>query len=333
MAKKESLIIRLIKFLPKTLQLSFIGIGCLQRYEIYKSKLPGMLPMLGTNGEQSTYLKQYLTENGLEKTESIFMDMEGQKLHALYHPSLNGKFICAFHGIKGNWLNNPPEASSNEDYNPNYRMLVLQEFAKDGFGFLAFSLPGFDPSEGSASEKNFKKACDVFADYTIQNIPIDKHNIIVWGESLGTALATIFAAMMTEKNYAPAVVSLVAPFDSMINMVRNKFQYFSEVQLAMHLSEKLDTKGTLPCLDKKQTFLHIVSANHDNIIPLENTLNLVYAARMLGFNVLYHPTSGDHTTWDTKEIINGKRITHIAREKNIEIAEKHSIADIEKLIS
>ncbi len=332
----DSVVVKLIKLLPLNWQLAFISVGFLQRFEIYKTNLPGMMLMLNKNKEQSIYLKGFLQQYHIENTESVFITMDGSiRLHALFMPPKNGKFACLFHGIKGNWIDNPPDKNASRDYNPQYRMLVLEEFAKSGFGFLAFSLPGFNPSEGMPGEEDFHKACDAFASFAIRKIEsfnIKNNSVVVWGESLGTAAATIFANKLTNKSFAPAVLSLVAPFDSLINMVRNKFPYFSEKLLLEKLSEKLDTLAMFSKLDKRQTSIHIVSAQDDNIIPLNNTLNLVYEARKLGFNVLYHPTEGSHTTWDTKEVVKGNKLAHIAREHGIELAEECSVHDIEKIL-
>lgn len=333
--KQDSTLIKLVKFLPYSWQLAILSIGFLQRREIYKTNIPGMLPMLDENCNQSIHLTSFVENTELAGIKTVFIAMEGGlRLHALYMPSRNGKYICAFHGIKGNWLNNPVEKNSSADYNPNYRMEVLRHFAKDGFGFLAFSMPGFEPSKGKPSEDNFIKACNAFADYAITHLDVDDKNIIVWGESLGTANATIFASCMTAKGHPPGVVSLVAPFDSMVNMVRSTaFPYFSEETLRNHLSEKLDTKGRLATLDRANTYIHIASANADSVVPLDRTLELVYAARSLNFNVLYHPTEGKHTTWAAREVIKGKRVTHLARETGVLIAADNSVDDIEKILT
>lgn len=332
-------LIGLVHKLPRTLQRCLLGIGFLQRSQTYITNLPNMIPMLGKGGQQSPELIADLKSRGLADAKSVFINMEGIILHALYFPSKNGKLICAFHGIKGNWLNNPLPLNSDSldaDFNPKYRMLLLEEFAQDGFGFLAFTMPGFDPSEGLASEENFIKACEAFAAYT-KNLAVKKEikadDIIVCGESLGGATAAIFAARMTEKEYPPAVLSLIATFDSLINMTHNEFPIFNEVELSQCLRDKLDTTKELRKLDKDKTYIHIVAAECDTVIPIKNTLNLVSVARALRFNVLYHPLPCHHTTWDTKTVASGRKITHMAREKGIEIAEKQTVVDIEGLLS
>jgi len=331
--KNNSLIVHLVKILPRSLQLSILGIGFLQRREIYKTNITGMLTMLNKDGSFSKKFQLYLKNNGMEKAESIFIkSKDGKNLHILYHPSKNGKLVCAFHGIKGNWFSNPADKNAPEQYNPYYRMEVLKHFVKDGFGFFAFSMPGFHPSEGTPSEVNFINACDAFSGYVISKADILPSNIIVWGESLGAANAAIFASIITHKNYAPALLSMVAPFDSLINMVRLTFPYFSEKTLEKYLCEKLDTVKLLSELDKK-TYIHIVSANDDTLIPLKNTQNLVYKARNLGLKAIYHPTDGTHTTWNSKEITSVGRLVHKAREANIEIAEHKSVEDIEKILA
>ncbi len=332
--QKKTGLIGFIHKLPKKLQLQLIGIGFLQRKQTYITHLPGMLPML-KDGEQTPEFKCALQKHNIGKAESIFIDMDGEKLHALYLPPENGKLICAFHGIKGNWLNNPPAINpdpKDANYDPTYRMVLLEEFARAGFGFLAFTMPGFNPSESSASEVNFNKACGVFADYTIKlaaECQLQPKDIVICGESLGGAVAAIFASKLTIKSFPPAVVSLIATFDSLVGMTQNEFPIFSTAELSAILKDKLDTTEILSKLDKNNTWLHIVAVEGDSIIPLKNTLNLLSVARGLGFNVLYHLTQGDHTTWDKSEIVGGKKTAYMAREKGLKIAELQSVKDIQ----
>lgn len=337
--QKKTGLVSLVHKLPRTMQRCLLGVGFLQRSQTYITKLPGMIAMLNKHGQQSDELVADLKKRGLENARSIFINMGGMILHVLYLPPKNGKLVCAFHGIKGNWLNNPNPLSplqKDTSFNPRYRMLLLEEFASDGFGFLAFTMPGFDPSEGLASEENFIKAADAFAAYT-KNLAlktgIRPQNIIICGESLGGATAAIFAAKMTENNYAPGVLSLIATFDSLISMTHNEFPIFNEVELSKCLRDKLDTTKELQKLIPNKTYIHMVSTESDNVIPIQNTLNLLGAARKLGFNVLYTHLNGNHTTWDAKAVLNGKKLTHIAREKGIEIAEHQTVMDIEKIIS
>jgi predicted esterase len=336
---KKTGIIGIVHKLPKFLQKFLLHIGFLQRSQTYITNMPNMLPMLDKEGGHAQQFTEELAAIGLLGTKSIFINMSGVVLHALYFPPKNGKLICAFHGIKGNWFNNPmpvnPSARDAE-YNPRYRMVLLEEFAREGFGFLAFTVPGFNPSQGRASEKNFIKSCEKFAVFTKNhalNNGIKPQDIIVCGESLGGALASIFAAKLTAIAYPPAVLSLIATFDSLISMTQNEFPNFSNAELAKILCEKLDTTNELSRLNKDKTYINIVAAREDNVIPMQNTMNLLYAARKLGFNVLYHLVAGEHTTWDKKTVLGIKKLTHMARQRSIEIAAHHSVLDIEAILA
>jgi hypothetical protein len=332
-------LIGLVHKLPKTVQGLLLGISVLQRSQSYITKLPNMLPMLDKNHQQTPEFLAELAARGLFGAESFFINMGGTILHTLYFPPKNGKLICAFHGIKGNWLNNPtpPNPSPEDaDYNPRYRMALLEEFAREGFGFLAFSMPSFNPSHGYASEENFRKACMVFASFTKKHAlknSINPDNIIVCGESFGGAMAAIFAAKMTEISYPPAVLSLIATFDSLIGVTHYEFPIFTEAELTNILKEKLDTTQELSKLDRHHTYINIVSATGDTVIPRACTINLINAAHGLGFNVLYHEVDGQHTTWNKKLVVSGKKLTHTAREKGVAIAAHQSVRDIEEILA
>jgi|GEM_PF-5182991 len=325
--------------LPKAVQQFLLGISSMQRSQTYITHMPNMLPMLDKKNRHTKEFQEELQIRGLEGAQSIFINMSGVILHTLYFPPKNGKLICAFHGIKGNWFNNPMPVNPSPrdaDYNPRYRMLLLEEFVRDGFGFLAFTVPGFNPSQGRASEESFRKACQKFAaftkNYALKNA-IKPQDIIVCGESLGGALAAIFSSELTSISYPPAVLSLIATFDSLIGMTHNEFPNFSNAELSKILCEKLDTTQELSKLDKSKTYINIIAAEGDSVIPMANTLNLLNAARKLGFNVLYHLVDGDHTTWDKKTVLDSKKLTHMAREKGVEIAEHQSVLDIKAIVS
>lgn len=293
--------------------------------------------MLDKNNRQTPELSEELQKRNIGDAKSVFINMRGTILHALYLPPKNSKLVVVFHGIKGNWLNNPipvNPAPEDADYNPRYRMELLEEFARDGFGFLACTMPGFNPSQGRPSEANFHEACRVFAAHTANlafKLNLKPHDIIVCGESLGGAIATIFAGKLTQQNYPPGVLSLIASFDSLIGMTANEFPIFSYNDLKQNLTEKLDTTENLKLLNPDQTYLHIVATNNDRVVPIKNTLNLREAATKLGFNILYHQIDGNHTTWDKPAVISSKKLTHLAREKQVAIAMHHTVEDIEKI--
>ncbi len=342
-------LIWLINQLPKIAQGWMLGIASLQRSQTYITDMPGQLPML-RDGVLSVEMVENLRAHEIWGAQSQIIDMDGVKLHALYLPPKNGKIVCAFHGIKGNWLNNPtPENADprDTDDNPNYRMVLLEELAKKDFGFLAFSMPGFEPSQGSASEVNFIAACDAFATHTVilaRKSGITAKDIIVCGESMGGAYATIFAAKLTARNLPPSALSLIAAFDSIIEMTRNEFPIFTNEELRGILTEQLDITQMLKQLDRRQTSLHIVSVEDDRIIPHHNTANLLSAAHIQGFHIVYQRLTGNHTTWHTPTVVHGITLTSMAehiraehqsapRDAAIAVAEHHTVEYIESRLA
>ena len=121
---------------------------------------------------------------------------------------------------------------------------------------------GYGGSSGSPSEDGFQSD----ALLTYDHLGKQHSSVSVMGRSIGAAVATYLA---TKRDIEKLL--LVTPFDSAVN-VGKKFYPFFPIDLI--LQERLDAASmaseiTIPTL--------IIAAADDNIIPSENTENLVKA--------------------------------------------------------
>tara|TARA_B100001123_G_scaffold333851_1_gene376878 strand:+ start:260 stop:1072 length:813 start_codon:yes stop_codon:yes gene_type:complete len=115
------------------------------------------------------------------------------------------KTILFFHGNAGSLAN---------------RTYKLNHFKDLDINFLIIAWRGFSGNEGKPTEKGLYKDAKSAVNW-LNNIGVDNKNIILYGESLGTAVAVEIAQ---KNNYAGIV--LESPFTSMINMGKKYYPFF-----------------------------------------------------------------------------------------------------------
>ncbi len=236
-------------------------------------------------------------------TVEIEMEYEpGKTIHVMHIGDFDPAkpTIIAHHGIKGHWFN-CPQGIRKEIVDNAYRIKALQVFADAGYNVVAYSAPGFGMSTGTPSESSYKAAAAVFAAHVAENYEPGK--TIIFGESMGSAKAMILVeALAEEHRFHPALVSLVAPFDSALNMVKQDFPHLKET-LDNWWQEKIDSQARIKHINPDVTKLHIVTMRDDSAVPLERSRPLIDKARCLGVDVHHQQLPGIHVQWNAAAVI------------------------------
>lgn len=173
---------------------------------------------------------------------------EGQRLHAWYLPgkttSTNKQYVFLFcHGNGGNLTGRPGY----------YRAIM-----STGAALLAFDYRGYGKSEGSPGEEETYQ--DAFAAYDwLISLSVEPKHIIVWGESLGGAIASKVAL---EKEVGGLV--LQSTFTSVPDIGAKLFPFLPVRTLA---SIHYDTNKRLPDIKCPVVVMH---SQVDEIIPWEH---------------------------------------------------------------
>ncbi len=94
----------------------------------------------------------------------------------------------------------------------------FQKLTADGNGLVAVSYRGYAGSSGVPSEQGLLQ--DAAAAYAFAKMRYDAHQIVLWGFSLGTGVATALAA----ENAIHRLV-LEAPYSSMVDVAAFHFRY------------------------------------------------------------------------------------------------------------
>lgn len=180
---------------------------------------------------------------GFSDAEEVVLDTsDGEKIIAWHVPPRDGKpVIVYFHG-NGASL--------------RYRVGRFRMLTSDGSGLLAVSYRGYGGSTGSPSEHGLirdAKAAHAFAAARYRN-----DRIVLWGESLGSAVAI---ALAVEKPVARLV--LEAPFTSAADVGAGAYPFIPVrllIKDTFHSDERIG-KIDVPVL--------VVHGDADRIVPIE----------------------------------------------------------------
>jgi fermentation-respiration switch protein FrsA (DUF1100 family) len=129
--------------------------------------------------------------------ESIYLDTEdGERLHGWWLPAENSRGTILYcHGNAGNITDRRP---------------ALEGLLPLGFDIFIFDYRGFGQSTGSPTEQGTYIDVKRAWKYLVEERRIPPEKIIVWGRSLGGAIATYLASKV-----APAALVLESTFTSL----------------------------------------------------------------------------------------------------------------------
>ena len=130
----------------------------------------------------------------------------------------------------------------------------LRAFAARGWGVMMPEYRGFGTAPGSPSEAGLVR--DVAAAYRWLRARVDAGHIIIWGESLGTGLATRLAA-----GQGCAAVVLEAPYTSLLDIARQQYWF---VPVRLLLRDRFDSLRHAPMIVAPVLVLH---GGKDDIVP------------------------------------------------------------------
>jgi uncharacterized protein len=217
------------------------------------------------------------TDYHLSGIENIVLTaLDETKITCWYYPTTSGnqhKIILYFHGNKGHIGD---------------RAGKLQQFINQGFGVLAVSYRGYGSSEGFPTEMGLYadgRAAMQFLRF--QKIP--GHQIILYGESLGSGIATQLA---TEFDISALI--LEAPYTSMVNVAQEHYPLIPIKYLLKDIfdSESKISKVTAPVL--------IFHGECDDVIPIHHGKKLFSLVKGFKKGVFFEQVN--HTNYDSKQL-------------------------------
>ena len=175
-----------------------------------------------------------------QASEIVLTSADGTRLVAWHVPPKDNRIVLYFHGNGGALRHRVPR----------FRGLVA-----DGTGLVALSYRGYGGSDGSPSEEGL--IADARAAYDFASARHPDATIAVWGESLGTGVATALAA---EKPVRALV--LESPFTSTADIALATYP-FIPVRLLMKDQFKSDER-----IGAVKAPILILHGARDRVVPI-----------------------------------------------------------------
>ncbi len=198
------------------------------------------------------------------------------ELLAWYHEKdiINFKTILYLHGNAGSLENRIHKINHFKDININFLLLAWR---------------GFSGNKGRPTEQGLYKDARAAINW-LKKKGIKDQNIIIYGESLGTGIATEIAQ---NKNYAGVI--LESPFTSMIEAGSSKYPIFP---IKLLLKDKYESNKKIKNVKSPILIMH---GEEDRIVPFNMGKKLYDLANEPKYS--YFPKYDDHMMEFNKDMI------------------------------
>ncbi|MFQ5790604.1 MAG: alpha/beta hydrolase [Acidobacteriota bacterium] len=191
---------------------------------------------------------------GLRFEEARFVSEDGVRLHGWWLPAEGGRFaalVC--HGNAGN-------ISHRLD-----RALLMQ--SKLHTGVFLFDYRGYGRSEGSPDEQGTYRDGRAAYRYMTDHLRVAPDGIILFGESLGAAVAVQLAL-----EFPARALILESPFTSIPDMARSHYPF---LPVGRWLRNRYDNVTKIPDVRVPVLILH---GTRDRLVPFEQGQQLFQAS-------------------------------------------------------
>ena len=223
---------------------------------------------------ENNYLNDKITFN----YEEIFIETDKNiNLKSWFIKKDLNKFktILIFHGNAGNLFN---------------RVYKLNELNKLDVNILLISWRGFSGNKGKPTEKNLYHDAEKAVKW-LNSQGIDNKDIILYGESLGTGVATELAS---KNNYGGII--LESPFTSMVDTAKIYYPY---LPVNLLLKDRFNSKSKIKDITTPILIMH---GKMDNIVPQKMGLKLFDNANNPKYS--YFPKKDNHMMEYNDQLLN-----------------------------
>ena len=189
------------------------------------------------------------------------------------------KTVVFFHGNAGNLLN---------------RVHKLNKLNELDLNILLISWRGFSGNKGKPTEKNLYHDAREAVKW-LNNLGVNNKNIILYGESLGTGVAT----ELGKSNIFGGII-LESPFTSIAKAAKIYYPY---LPINSVLKDRYDSIEKIQSITLPILIMH---GKKDNIVPQKMGLELFEKANEPKFN--YFPENDDHMMEYNDELLNNIKL-------------------------
>ncbi|QVL57039.1 MAG: alpha/beta fold hydrolase [Simkaniaceae bacterium] len=188
-----------------------------------------------------------------EPFEELFFETEaGARINALYFTAEKPKgAVIYFHGRGGNLSGNWGRVS--------------KEFTSRGYDLFIMDYRGFGKSRGKLSERALCHDADYCYNYISTRYP--ENQIVIYGRSLGTGIATYVASHNDPKN-----LILESPYFSILDLTPRQLPYLPRFLIPMLLKYHFRTDQWIVRVDSP---IHIFHGTEDELVPFDSSTRLL----------------------------------------------------------
>jgi len=201
-------------------------------------------------------------EYGLDYETIKIAAADGVSLHGWWIPSEPERGVLLFfHGNAGNIGD---------------RIESVEIFHRLGLSVLIVDYRGYGSSEGDPSEEGTYRDAEAAWGFLVGERGVDPGRVIVFGRSLGAAVATHLVAGLAGDEVAekrPALLILESAFTSVPDMAAAAFPFLPARMLARTRYDNLDRVGRVGCP------VLVVHSRGDEIVPFDHGRRLFESAR------------------------------------------------------
>lgn len=200
--------------------------------------------------------------------------------------SLSGKWIVFSHG----------NAATIFDY-PNYALKLSNVF---NIGCIFYDYPGYGLSTGNPTDFSCVETLDMVITHMVTDLKIQKHNIILIGQSIGTGVIMEYAHQ--QKWNHPMI--LISPYKSVITVATETSQC---------LTQYIDKFPSLKYIKEMKCPIKIFHGTDDTVIPITHGMDLFDAMPNKIFGAVWLDGVGHN---NILESINFKHLAEVINHDN-----------------
>jgi len=194
------------------------------------------------------------------KIENVFFNStNGVQLHGWYLQAANSKHskhvVLVSHGNGGNLTNRIP---------------LIAMLLRDGVSVFTYDYQGYGRSAGSPSVEKMCEDGDAAFDWLISEKGYADHDVVVFGESLGTGVACQIAA----RRHVAGII-LQSPYTSIVDLARQKILWLRLYPAALFPQQQLNNAQIL---SQPHAPLLLVHGMKDRLIPFSHSEEIYHLA-------------------------------------------------------
>lgn len=170
------------------------------------------------------------------------------------------------------------------------RMAKISHFAAAGFGVLAVSYRGYGRSNGLPSEAGLYADARAALTHALHKLGLEAHQVMLYGESLGTGIATQMAKDMADSGTPVAGLVLEAPYTSVARRAQEMYPFLPAAWLARDKYHSINKIAAVRCP------VLIFHGERDTVIPVRHGRALLAKALEPKQGIFFPDV--DHTAFD-----------------------------------